>query len=569
MAMLPFCGYNMGDYFGHWLQMGKRLKAPPQIFRVNWFRMSPDGRYLWPGFGENLRVLRWVLARVHGEVGAVETPIGYVPHRQDINAEGINVSPPAMEELLAIDRVGWLEAAAAQQKFLLGFGDRMPPEIQQGERRPHAAAQGIGKLARPPRVTSARRQPDRRRAPPHARRWWSTARRLRARAIPCGCGRWASTPRRRARACRPVASSVSAHPAAHRCGGWGCRSRSRRPPRPGRSCRPRPPPARRGRCYSPDVPPENRPSVTSAHTLPRPLRLDVRGRVQHLLHARAAPRTLVADDDDVAGLDAVGQDRRRTASSCESKTRAGPAKRQDRLVDARPSSRCSRLRRGCRTARPDRRRRCRRARRSRMQPSARVESGCREYLSCENATVVGTPPGARPAPAASPPRSPWHGGCRSASMRLAERRRVHGAHVAVDAARHGRARPGSRRCRRRGGRPPCGSADDGATLQMLGTWRDSRSMSRHGEIDAGLVRDGEQVQDGVGRTAHGDVQRHRVLERLARGDAARQHAVVAVVVVAAGQLDDRAARLLEELPARGVRGQRACRCPAAPGRAPR
>jgi phosphoenolpyruvate carboxykinase (GTP) len=131
MAMLPFCGCNMGDYFGHWLQMGKRLKAPPQIFRVNWFRMSPDGRYLWPGFGENLRVLRWVLARVRGEVGAVETPIGYVPHRQDINAEGINVSPPAMEELLAIDRGGWLEAAAAQQKFLLGFGDRMPPEIQQ------------------------------------------------------------------------------------------------------------------------------------------------------------------------------------------------------------------------------------------------------------------------------------------------------------------------------------------------------------------------------------------------------------------------------------------------------
>jgi phosphoenolpyruvate carboxykinase (GTP) len=129
MAMLPFCGYNMGDYFGHWLRVGQRLAQPPQIFRVNWFRMSPEGKYLWPGFGENLRVLRWVLGRVHGEIGAAETPIGYTPHPTGIDVTGLDVSPAVLKELFAIDRPGWLEAVAGQQEFFKKFGDRLPKEI--------------------------------------------------------------------------------------------------------------------------------------------------------------------------------------------------------------------------------------------------------------------------------------------------------------------------------------------------------------------------------------------------------------------------------------------------------
>jgi len=130
MAMLPFCGYNMGDYFGHWLRMGTRVATPPQVFRVNWFRQGRDGSYLWPGFGENLRVLRWIVARVHGEVGAAETPIGYLPHPTNIDLTGIDVSRATLEELLAVDRQGWLEAAAAQGTFLEQFGDRLPREIR-------------------------------------------------------------------------------------------------------------------------------------------------------------------------------------------------------------------------------------------------------------------------------------------------------------------------------------------------------------------------------------------------------------------------------------------------------
>ncbi|MFI5395153.1 MAG: phosphoenolpyruvate carboxykinase (GTP) [Candidatus Binatia bacterium] len=131
MAMLPFCGYNMADYFGHWLEMGKRIKQPPLIFRVNWFRMSPEGKYLWPGYGENLRVLRWVIGRVHGEVPAIETPIGFLPQPQGIDTDGIDISPAGLKDLLTVDREGWLEAAAWQREFFDKFGDRMPREIWQ------------------------------------------------------------------------------------------------------------------------------------------------------------------------------------------------------------------------------------------------------------------------------------------------------------------------------------------------------------------------------------------------------------------------------------------------------
>jgi phosphoenolpyruvate carboxykinase (GTP) len=131
MAMLPFCGYNMGDYFGHWLRMGQRISNPPAIFRVNWFRMNDEGKFLWPGFGENLRVLRWVLGRAYGEIGAAETPIGYVPHPTGIDVSGLDVSPESLKEMFAIDRGGWLEAVAGQQEFFKRFGDHLPKELWQ------------------------------------------------------------------------------------------------------------------------------------------------------------------------------------------------------------------------------------------------------------------------------------------------------------------------------------------------------------------------------------------------------------------------------------------------------
>jgi phosphoenolpyruvate carboxykinase (GTP) len=119
----------MGEYFTHWLRKGQRLSQPPQIFRVNWFRMDAEGKFLWPGFGENLRVLRWVLGRVHGEIGAVETPIGYVPHLTGIDVTGLDISPAALQDLFTIDRAGWLEAVNGQQELFRTFGHRLPREL--------------------------------------------------------------------------------------------------------------------------------------------------------------------------------------------------------------------------------------------------------------------------------------------------------------------------------------------------------------------------------------------------------------------------------------------------------
>jgi phosphoenolpyruvate carboxykinase (GTP) len=124
MAMLPFCGYNMGDYFGHWLAMGRKLSRPPAIFHVNWFRTDAAGRYLWPGFGENFRVLDWIIRRTRGDAPACETPIGNVP-----TSDGFNLAPEAVAELLTVDRAAWTTENAAQQEFLHRFGDRLPPEL--------------------------------------------------------------------------------------------------------------------------------------------------------------------------------------------------------------------------------------------------------------------------------------------------------------------------------------------------------------------------------------------------------------------------------------------------------
>jgi phosphoenolpyruvate carboxykinase (GTP) len=129
MAMLPFCGYNMGDYFGHWLDVGKKLAHPPKIFRTNWFRTGDTGKFLWPGFGDNLRVLKWVLERCEGNGGAVETPIGWVPSKDALDRRGVDLTDDAMVQLLKVDSAEWAEAVAGQEDFLHSFGERLPKGI--------------------------------------------------------------------------------------------------------------------------------------------------------------------------------------------------------------------------------------------------------------------------------------------------------------------------------------------------------------------------------------------------------------------------------------------------------
>ena len=130
MAMWPFCGYNMGDYFQHWLDVGAKLAKPPQIFRVNWFRTNEAGRFLWPGFGENLRVLKWILDRCEGRGNAVETAIGKVPTADAIDRTGLNVTEADMTALLRVDPAEWVEAVAGQEELMQMFGDRMPKDLR-------------------------------------------------------------------------------------------------------------------------------------------------------------------------------------------------------------------------------------------------------------------------------------------------------------------------------------------------------------------------------------------------------------------------------------------------------
>jgi phosphoenolpyruvate carboxykinase (GTP) len=129
MAMLPFCGYNMGDYFAHWLRMGRAVSKPPAIFHVNWFRTDKAGRFLWPGFGQNLRVLLWMIERVKGQGKAVETPVGFVPTRDALNLEGLNLSATDLETLLAVDREEWAAEVPEIRAFFEKFGDRCPPSL--------------------------------------------------------------------------------------------------------------------------------------------------------------------------------------------------------------------------------------------------------------------------------------------------------------------------------------------------------------------------------------------------------------------------------------------------------
>ena len=129
MAMRPFVGYDMGDYWSHWLDMGKMIPNPPQIFHVNWFRTDDEGHFLWPGYGENMRVLMWILARCEGKVDAKKTPIGYVPYVKDLDLEGLDVDEKVVEGLLSVDAKLWLEDVVGIREFYAQVGERVPGEL--------------------------------------------------------------------------------------------------------------------------------------------------------------------------------------------------------------------------------------------------------------------------------------------------------------------------------------------------------------------------------------------------------------------------------------------------------
>lgn len=131
MAMLPFCGYHMGDYFQHWLDMGTKLgDKAPKIFNVNWFRLDDEGSFIWPGFGDNMRVLNWIIDRCDGKADAVETPIGYEPKPEDIDIDGLDVTLDVVRDLLTVDTKLWKEEVTGIKEFYAKFGDKLPKEME-------------------------------------------------------------------------------------------------------------------------------------------------------------------------------------------------------------------------------------------------------------------------------------------------------------------------------------------------------------------------------------------------------------------------------------------------------
>jgi len=135
MAMKPFCGYNFADYFSHWLSFDKDGAKLPKIFHVNWFRKGDDGKFLWPGFGDNLRVLEWMIKRVDGEAGAVETPIGYLPSADDLNTNGITLGEEAKAKLFGFDESGWRAEFESIGEYLDEYGPRMPQALHDEQQR--------------------------------------------------------------------------------------------------------------------------------------------------------------------------------------------------------------------------------------------------------------------------------------------------------------------------------------------------------------------------------------------------------------------------------------------------
>jgi len=129
-AMIPFCGYHMGDYFGHWLKIGREVKAPPHIFMVNWFRTDAQGKFVWPGFGENMRVLKWIVERCQGRAHAVATPIGWVPAFEDLEWKGLeSFSRNQFDQVAAIRREEWADELKSHDTLLASMSQRLPPAL--------------------------------------------------------------------------------------------------------------------------------------------------------------------------------------------------------------------------------------------------------------------------------------------------------------------------------------------------------------------------------------------------------------------------------------------------------
>jgi phosphoenolpyruvate carboxykinase (GTP) len=129
MAMIPFCGYNMADYFAHWLSFAPRLQTPPKIFRVNWFRRDEQGKFVWPGFGENSRVLKWVIERLEGRAAAVETPIGHVPTPESLDTEGLDMTAEELRVALNVSPEEWAAEIPQIQEWFEKFGDTLPTTL--------------------------------------------------------------------------------------------------------------------------------------------------------------------------------------------------------------------------------------------------------------------------------------------------------------------------------------------------------------------------------------------------------------------------------------------------------
>jgi len=128
-AMLPFCGYHMGDYFNHWLQMGRQLAEPPRIFCVNWFRKDANGKFIWPGYSQNMRVLEWIVGRVRGRAAGIESPVGWMPRYQDINWTGLSFDKQVFQELQSVDSAQWKSELLSHRELFETLYDRLPQEF--------------------------------------------------------------------------------------------------------------------------------------------------------------------------------------------------------------------------------------------------------------------------------------------------------------------------------------------------------------------------------------------------------------------------------------------------------
>jgi len=153
MAMLPFCGYNRGDFFAHWLKMRHAMKKPPRIFMVNWFRKGAAGNFIWPGYGENLRVLKWMIDRIHGRAGGRKTPVGIVPHEEDLDLTGLNLPANAVRDALAVNPAEWKAELESAEGWFGKLGMTVPEEL---EKRRQAILSSISRQPSAPQATAGR-----------------------------------------------------------------------------------------------------------------------------------------------------------------------------------------------------------------------------------------------------------------------------------------------------------------------------------------------------------------------------------------------------------------------------